>query len=67
MRFCDNSDHDGEPVPATAVIIMDETSTATARCTYCAEGFTTALVRLGADFHVRATVHEPAGWESDRG
>jgi hypothetical protein len=49
-ELCENSDHDGAEVPAVARI--SDPWTTTLRCTYCAEGWMTALVRKGIPFTV---------------
>ena len=52
MAICENRDHDGAEVPAV-VIIASLPGRVTRRCAYCAEGYMTNLVRMGASFDVR--------------
>ena len=47
---CENSDHDGFQAPAT--VRISDSSTTTLRCTYCAEGWMTSLIRKGTAFSV---------------
>lgn len=50
MITCANTDHEDFMVEATVKIIDPYGSTV--RCTYCAEGWMTALVRQGLAFSV---------------